>query len=139
MCRALNQYFVNDTPIEQTVNNCTYLPDFTRFEKTGKQFNVDWGDEPTQRTNRFYISTDGKQLSKWDMFQGKKQTEPHLRRVAIMKDIKVTLANKYIDAPFDSYNVDKQYYINVANEIIAQFKVFEPNFDPGWDTTYLAP
>jgi hypothetical protein len=138
ICRALNQYFINDTPVEETVNNCTYLPDFTKFEKTGKQFHVEWGDEKTQLTNRFYISTDGKQLSKWDMFQGKKQTEPKLRRVAILKDVKVTLANKYINAPFESYNVDKQYYINVTNEILAQFKTFEPNFSSDWDSKFLA-
>lgn len=138
ICKALNEYYINNTPIANTINNCTNLPDFTKFEKTGKQFNVEWGDEKTQRTNRFYMSTDGKQLSKWDMFQGKNQTVPKLRRVAIMKDIKVTLANKYFEQDFNLYNVDKQYYIDATQEIIDKIKEFDYKIEPNWNSKFLA-
>jgi len=141
ICRALNKYFIDGTPVEETINECEYLPDFTRFEKTGKQFKVYHGDKKTQLTNRFYISTDGDYLTK------RKTTEKVINKktgekamvegiTSIMKGIKVTLANKYTDAPFDSYNVDKEYYINVAKEILIQFKTFV--LEPNWDSEFLA-
>lgn len=140
ICRALNQYFINGISVEDTINSCTYLPDFTRFEKTGKQFKVYHGEKKTQLTNRFYISTDGDYLTKRKMVEkiDKKTGNKNIveSSTSIMKGIKVTLANKYYDAPFESYNVDKQYYINTAKEILNQFKVFE--FEPQWDSEFLA-
>lgn len=125
ICRAMNLYFTKNIPIEDTINNCTYLPDFTRFEKTGKQFNVELGSTPTQRTNRFYVSTNGEQLSKWYYFQGINQTEKKLKRISILKGIKVSLANEYLDIPFEDYNVDKEYYINATKELLNEFNKFK--------------
>jgi hypothetical protein len=142
ICRAMNQYFINGIPVEDTVNNCTALADFTRFEKTGKQFTVYHGDNRTQLTNRFYVSTDGDYLTKRKMVEktNKKTGEVTIVEsvTAIMKDIKVSMANKYTDAPFESYNVDKQYYIDVTKGLINDFKVFQFDEEPSWDSEFLA-
>lgn len=142
ICRALNQYYINNIPVEDTINNCVYLPDFTRFEKTGKQFKVYYGEKRTQLTNRFYVSLDGDYLNKRKLVEkvNKNTGEKTIveSKTAIMKNIRVSLANKYTDDPFESYNVDKQYYMDAANEILRQFKIFKSNFEPNWDSEFLA-
>lgn len=120
--KALFKHFALNEDYAQFINDYTDIKHFTRFEKTGKQFQVKWGDTWTQRINRFYVSTDGDYLKKVDSRNPEK-----IKTISILKDVKVTLLNKFDDRPFNEYNVDKSYYINVCTEIINQFKMFDLN------------
>lgn len=120
--KALFEHFVMEKDYAEYINNYTDIKHFTRFEKTGKQFKVKWGDEWTQRINRFYVSTNGDYLRKVNDANPEK-----IKTISILKDTKVSLLNKFDDRKFEEYNVDKQYYIDASKEIIDQFQVFDLN------------
>ena len=120
--KALFEHFVMETDYAEYINNYSDIKHFTRFEKTGKQFKVKWGDTWTQRINRFYVSKDGNYLHKVNDANPEK-----IKTISILKDTKVSLLNKFDDREFEEYNVDKQYYIDASKEIIDQFQVFDLN------------
>lgn len=119
--KALFEYYAHGTDYKSYILNYKDIKHFTRFEKTGKQFKVEWGGTPTQRINRFYVSTDGKQLMKINDSNPEK-----IKKISILKDIKVTLLNKFDDRDFDDYNLDHQYYIDECAKIINKFKTYDP-------------
>ena len=84
-------------------------------EKTGKQWNVEYNEQPQQRTNRFYASTNGYFLYKWKIEKGERKYQNMLTASG------VTLLNNFDDLKEDP-KINYQYYINEANKIIAQFK-----------------
>ena len=115
--KAVEKYFLEGIKPKDYIPTVTDIKDFLMSEKTGKQWHVEYNNEPQQRTNRFYASTNGYFLYKW------KETG--------IQDIKeyqnmlvasgVTLLNNFDDLK-ENPKINYQYYINEANKIIAQFK-----------------
>jgi len=63
--KAVIDYFLYDTPVEQTIKECTDIRKFLMAEKTGKQWTVEYNEKEQQRTNRFYACNSGYYLWKW--------------------------------------------------------------------------
>jgi len=62
--RAVVEYLVNGTPIDQTIRGCSDKFDFMIKAKAPRSNYILYGDQVVQSTNRYYVSTDGKPLIK---------------------------------------------------------------------------
>lgn len=113
--KAVIKYFLEGIKPQDYIKSCTDIKDFLMSEKTGKQWHVEYNNEPQQRTNRFYASTNGYFLYKWKMDKGEKKYQNMLTASG------VTLLNNFDNLPKDP-KINYQYYITEANKIIAQFK-----------------
>ena len=112
---AVQKYFLEGIKPSEFIPNHKDIKDFLMSEKTGKQWNVEYNNEPQQRTNRFYASTDGYFLYKWKLENGEKKYQNMLTASG------VTLLNNFSDLK-ENPKINYQYYITEANKIIAEFK-----------------
>jgi len=113
---ALNEYFINDTPIEETIKNHKDIYNFCTSQKTDKSFrneyhfveNREAKINNLQQSVRYYVSKDGGSLYKRHKEDGR------LINYCVGKN--VTLFNDYFDS--ENYNIDYNYYINQTQKII---------------------
>ena len=107
--KALYEYFVNHVPVENTIKHHDDIFDFCMSQKVGKQFEVEYKDKPTQRINRYYITTskEGGSLMK---------VKENGQKVSLAAGQNIMLFNDYVE--MDDYQIDYQYYIRTAKEII---------------------
>lgn len=113
---AVREYFVNGTPIEETIRNHKDIYDFTMFQKVGKQFEVEWYGKKQQHINRYYASKKGAYLYKVKG-QGEKKSMSHM-----LKGVGVQIFNVYEEKPMAEYNIDYQYYIIEARKLINEIE-----------------
>lgn len=107
--KALYDYFINGTPPQQTLESSTDIHDFLSAVRVGKQFLVEWGGEPQQRYNRYYVtnSPQGAELMKVFKDSG--------RKIGLVAGERVMLANRIGDFPKD---INYDYYLREINKII---------------------
>src|SRR5690606_16011490 len=108
-----------DIPVEETIRNHQNIYDFCGRQKFGRDsygelHYVESKDstykvERQQHNVRYYISKSGKSFVK-QYSKGNSEI--------IHKDYQVEIFNKYIEKPFDEYNIDYSFYIKEANKII---------------------
>ena len=115
--KAVEKYFLEGIKPKDYIPTVTDIKDFLMSEKTGKQWHVEYNNEPQQRTNRFYASTNGYFLYKWK--ETSVQDIKEYQNMLVASG--VTLLNNFDDLK-DDPKINYQYYINEANKIIAQFK-----------------
>lgn len=130
---AIIKYFIDGTPVKQTIEQCTDIRKFLQAEKTGKQWNVEYNDKEQQHINRFYVSNDGLYLWKWKLDErkrikvksiyvdnpdyGKRQYQNMLAGYG------VTMLNRLdLDIPINNRNINYAYYIYKCNKVIEQLK-----------------
>lgn len=143
--KAVINFFKDGVSVEDTIKNCTDIRDFLMFEKTGKQWHVEYMNEEQQRTNRFYASTNGAYLWKWKETGYKdgeivEYNEPYIgiqRYVAKERQYQnmltasgVTLLNKFDDKPIEERKINYRYYIMEAYKIIRDLKPLQLSL---WD------
>lgn len=114
--KAVINFFINGTPIEETIKSCTDIRDFLMSEKTGKQWNVEYMNMPQQRINRFYASTNGGYLWKWKTDNITKQYQNMLAASG------VTLLNKLDNLSTENRNINYRYYIYEAYKLLRALK-----------------
>lgn len=114
---ALQEYFSKGTPVEQTITNHKNIYDFCGRQKfKGK----DYGQihylkdnieviEKQQKNTRYYISNNGSTFIKQ---YGKGTNE------RINDGYTVTIFNKFIDIPWEEYNINYAFYIKECNKEI---------------------
>lgn len=115
---AVSDYFLKGVPVEETIKNNTDIYLFCKtFNATHgwtcetldiSEEGVESNIEPQQKTNRYYLSTNGKRFRKLK----------EDRRIEIEAGKLVTIFNKYEDKPFEEYHVNYDYYIEEAYKII---------------------
>lgn len=115
---ALSEYFLNGKDVEETIMNHTNIYDFcktfnaTHGWKCESVIIDDEGNESDikeeQKTNRYYISKNGK------TFRKKKD----VRKIDIEANDLVKIFNQYVELPFDQYDIDYDYYIYECHKII---------------------
>lgn len=120
---ALEQYFINNIPIEQTILNHTNIFHFCKRVKIVKgwwleeryiDFNSNEAKSNKLSKNvRFYISNDGKTFIK---------CHEDSREISVEKGWLATKFNKFIDKPIKEYNINYDYYINECNKIIKKIE-----------------
>lgn len=106
---ALYEYFINGKPVEETVMNHDNIYDFCMAQRVGKQFKVEWKGQPTQRTNRYYASTDPEA---GDLLKIKSDGSV----TSLVAGQPVMLFNDYEEKKF--WNIDYKFYIREINKII---------------------
>ncbi len=111
---AISDYFLKNIPVEESLKNNSNIYDFCKtFNATHgwkcETVDIEGKTETQQKTNRYYISTNGKTFRK-------------LKDERIIEieagGTKVTIFNKYEEKPFEDYNIDYEYYINECYKII---------------------
>lgn len=129
---ALKEWFINKTPIEETIRNHEDIFDFCMRLKTNslstpylKYLNDDkiLVDKKLDRTTRYYISNNGGILYK--DFGGGRISNVNIGYTA-------TLFNTYQEKDISEYNINYKFYINEANKIrdavdprVKQLNLFE--------------
>lgn len=120
---ALSEYFVKGIPVEMTIKNHPVILDFCgRFKATAgwwselRYWDLDETRNPyvkkdkLQKTNRYYISTDGASYLKCN-------TDG--RESFIERDWKVTIFNDVVEKHMEDYKIDYSYYIKECYKIIS--------------------
>lgn len=147
---ALKKYFVDSIPVEDVISNCNDIFKFCKGVKSkGKNAlelhsRDEYGNlirEPLQKTNRYYVSKEGKTLMKiMPPLEKLTYTEKYKQTVNpnqvdlfdFVEDIrvdperesnvesgyKVTVFNNYVEKPIEDYGIDYEYYIDEAYKII---------------------
>lgn len=117
---AIVDYFTKGIPVEDTINNCEDLYKFQIITKTGGTYKKTYwivGDKKieVQRVNRVYATSDPKygNLIKWKSLNGKDKFD----------SIANCPEHSYVDNEnkIDIKNIDKQWYINIANKRIKDY------------------
>ena len=115
---AINKYFADNIPIEETIHNCNNIHKFLIYQKVDRKFKVEYNKQLIQQINRFYISTDGHVLLKCKIdAQGKRSDYER-----IIADYGVTIYNKILDTTYIPSNINYSYYLSEARKIILELK-----------------
>ena len=119
IAKALNNYFVNDIPVMETIKNETDIFAFCISQKVGGQFTTEFHHivddqkkiEHLQKTNRYFIARSGGTILKRRKDNPESITNLHV-------DFQVQLLNNY--DPDEDYlsNVNYGYYSQRCSEII---------------------
>ena len=120
---ALKEYFVNGTPVEETINDCVDIFQFQIIAKAGAKYReayhiVDGVKEPVQKVNRVYATADeryGKlfKVKAEDDSTAKIETLPE--HCIIDNDNHLSISD-----------VDKSFYIEMAKKRVNDFKGIKP-------------
>ena len=113
---ALNKYFADGTPIEQTIRECRDLSKFITYQKADKKFSVEYNNQLISRINRYYISTNGPFLYKCIVKDGKRTDY-----INMLKDSGVTIVNDLDSITEFPNNINYKYYIAQCNKILFPF------------------
>ena len=116
--KALIEYFVKGTPIEDTVNNCTDIFDFQIIAKASSKYSgayqlVDGEEVPVQKVNRVYATKDKKygtiiKVKKSDGSKAKIENLPSHCVIDNENKLKID-------------DIDKEFYINLAKKRLNDF------------------
>ena len=128
VAKAVFEYFVNNTPVMDTLHNHTDILDFCKTQNVGRQFHVVYqrwnnGEIETvksQRHVRFYVSNKGVVIQKQNKTDGK------MSRLAGGKP--VIILNSLDDKPIEERNINYGYYYEECYKIIDPIKLgISPN------------
>lgn len=120
---ALRKYFIEGVPVAHTIREHRDIYDFCIAQKTDKKFVNEFHQlingrplvKTMQKSNRYYISTDGGSLYKVDRGEGK--------IINYCAGKRITIFNDFVEhSNFDKYNIDYSYYISEAHKIIDQIQ-----------------
>lgn len=118
--KALVDYFVKNIPIEDTINNCNKLIEFQKIIKLSNKYNeVVYGDIILkEKVHRVFASTrpTDRGIFKVKFQKGEKKYE----KVANTPDC-CFIDNDDVRDKLVPHYLDRQYYIDMANERIKQF------------------
>ena len=116
--KALIEYFVNGTPVEETINNCNDILEFQFIAKAGSKYKEayllqDGKKIPIQKVNRIYAS---KNKSHGKLYKVHAETGRAAKIEGLPDYCIIDNDNRLtIDA------VDKQFYIDMANKRVSDF------------------
>lgn len=112
IAKAIKQYFIDETPIEDFIRNHDNIFDFCIMQKVDRKFKTIWGNTEVQKTNRFYITSNPNAgyLKKVDKYNGKE--------FSIYKGFGVQIFNKYEKKEMKDYRINYNYYISETRKLI---------------------
>lgn len=110
IAKALYNYFVDGTPVEDTLSTSRDIYDFCLSQKAGGQFKFELGGQTLQKNNRFFIGTHGQTLVKRNITTNK--------LTAVYSGEAVVLANDLREFTFDPTLIDFTYYLREVNKMI---------------------
>lgn len=113
---ALNRYFADGIPIEQTIKECKDINKFITYQKADKKFSVEYNNQLISRINRYYVSTNGPFLYKCIVNDGKRENFTNM-----LKASGVTIVNNLDEVKAFPNNINYNYYISECKKIIFPF------------------
>lgn len=128
VAKAIVEFFVNGTPVEDTINASTDIFEFQLIAKAGAKYKeayhlVDGEKRPVQKVNRVYATSDERygKLFKVKADDDSEAKIDSLPEHCIIDNTAVTDSNHTtID------KIDKQFYINMARKRINDFLGIKP-------------
>ena len=123
VAKALVEYFVNGTPPEDTINACDDIFQFQIIAKAGAKYReayhmVDGEKVPVQKVNRIYATADPRYGK---LFKVKAENDA---------EAKIEMLPEHCIIDNDNHlsitDVDKQFYIDMANKRINDFMGIKP-------------
>ena len=128
VCKAIMEYFVHGTPVEQTINECSDISAFQLIAKAGAKYReayhiVDGEKRPVQRVNRVYATTDERYGK---LFKVKAETDASAKIEMLPEHCVIdnTAIGSPNHLPLD--RVDRQFYIALAKKRIDDFLGIKP-------------
>ena len=123
VAKAVYEYFVNNTPVMETLRNHKDILDFCKTQNVGSKFNVCYdkvvdGKITTvycQRHFRFYVSQKGVIIQKEDSMTGK--------RSVLGGGLPSIMLNNLDDKPIEERGINYAYYFNEAMKFINPIKL----------------
>ena len=112
--KAVINYFVKGEPIEEFIKSDGDIRNFLMSQQVDKKFEVWHGENRVQRINRFYASTDGAYLFKYDPNSGRDKEN-------MLTKSGVTILNQLYDTTVEGRKINYRYYISEAKKIISDF------------------
>lgn len=125
---ALKEYFVNGTPVEETINGCDDIFQFQLIAKAGAKYReayhlVDGEQVPVQKVNRVYATKDERYGK---LFKVKAENDATAKIEMLPEHCIIDNDNKLsID------DVDKTFYIEMAKKRINDFLGIKPEKKKG--------
>ena len=119
---ALNRYFVDGIPVEQTIRECKDINKFITYQKVDKKFSVEYGDKLVSRINRYYVSTRGYYLYKCEIENNKR-----VNYSSMLKASGVVIVNNLDEIKEFPKDVNYSYYIAECKKIIYPFTHIQLN------------
>lgn len=126
---ALSEFYLNGTPIEDTIKNCKDVFEFTKMANTTGKWKADTFEihpetgeiinvEPQQKNNRYLVTTVGKRFRKWTYKPDKETGEDKFTSTEYEAEKLVTILNEYKGETVEELNVDYDYYVQECYKII---------------------
>ena len=106
--KAVINFFMTGQPVRDYIMACDDIRDFLMSQRVDRKFKVIYGNEPVQRINRWYASTNGRKLYK---ICGDSCSN-------MLGKSGVTILNRFDDKPITERHINYQYYIEEASKII---------------------
>lgn len=125
--KALIEYFVHGTPVEDTINGSTNIFDFQLIAKAGAKYReayhiVDGEQVPVQKVNRVYATAD-KRYGK--LFKVKAETDA-TAKIEMLPDHCIIDNDNHLSID----DVDRTFYIEMAKKRINDFMGIKPEKKP---------
>lgn len=122
--KALVEYFINDTPIEETINNCDELIEFQKISKIGSTYkHITYGDK---KINEKVVRTFACKKDLPGVFKAKDKINKDGIQLEVLEKIANTPEKCFIEngniigVKCPDY-LDKQYYIDMANKRVEDY------------------
>lgn len=120
---ALKEYFVNGTPVEETINGCDDIFQFQMIAKAGAKYReayhlVDGEQVPVQKVNRVYASKDERYGK---LFKVKAENDATAKIEMLPEHCIIDNDNRLSIA-----DVDKTFYIEMAKKRVNDFLGIKP-------------
>lgn len=120
---ALKEFFVNETPVEDTINSCDDIFQFQIIAKAGAKYReayhiVDGVNEPVQKVNRVYATAD----ERYGKIYKVKAEDDSTAKIEMLPEHCI-IDN---DNQLSISDVDKTFYIEMAKKRVNDFMGIKP-------------
>ena len=110
--KAVINHFLTGESVKDYIKRQTDIKEFLMGQKVDKKFKVRHGDKTLQRINRYYASTNGAYLFKYD-----EDKESNM-----LTKSGVTVLNRLDNIPIEDRKINYAYYISEAQKIVNDFE-----------------
>lgn len=111
--KAINAYFADGVPIEQTIKNSRDINDFLTYQKVGKQFYVEMNGKKITNINRYYCVNNG-----YYLYKHRKGEDIKENGINMLKSSGVKIANNLEEITEFPTDINYNYYIGEAKKIV---------------------
>lgn len=139
VAKAVTEYFINGTPVMETLRNSKSILDFCRTQNVNRKYYIEYTHvvdhkmvvEEVQRNTRFYVSLTGGSLMKVEVLGWDENNQPKLKKSSLCAGQRVTVCNLVEDKDISELNINYLYYYNECMAIIEPIEQSRNNKDKG--------